>query len=1107
MIVGVSDFSLGETRTRRVGPNGPRMRCMGGYNGERGCLTADKLPTRVSTSALSGTTPAQIPLPFRDADGVRLVCRDANNYLRVMGTDGVWGDPVSWLGSWKEASMGTVADNAVITCYDHGFEDNDPVQFENTDVGVTAGTTYYADKYSDDLFYISATPGGAHIDVYGGALNNVALEHTPTFDMESDSAPFRLNELTVWPTKDGIMCFEPDSTGTMVRPLSLRGPQWYVDKTKATVSASSPHPGVGAELFDLVAAGTHFEHTAAGGYNHVITVDDHEELLFSDDAGPSDISHTYDVGDAGISLQNKKYLIVDLSISYTAFDPVTAMVIGGVFVNADQTPLASGWEFGFYTERPGHGGYDTDHELRVHAIPQIVSDGRISKVAIHLGDSRATAPWGGTFDAASDTITSTAHGLAVNETITFAATSLGVTAGVPYYVKSTPSADTFTISATLGGATLDLTGDGYKTWTVNVKTIAVLTSENFVSPAVDQGVNLHLYSADFAADWKAAGNVLLPAAVNKDAPWYSLLPPNPGEQGHSATVLWVFPGSFTSYAPDMPKVKYAYAFRGRDRLSTSYYKTLISDPSEETAAQVYDPWLYYDIAATLPENADGEDAIEQFGDYLTHGLFHRQIYQGVTVGGVVTSGAWGAWEYIGYDDIALSMSYRDAGKEDEACTVDDATDTVTSTDHNLNAGDAITFGETTGGVALNTRYFVLSSGLTANAFKFSETPGGTAFDISAAGSNTWTKAPAELTIDDKDIPAVMEANHGESGSARYAGTMGDRVYAFCRNYDSSSSTWLRPRTGMASNVAEHGSFPEIPDEADVTQGGDLEEYSPTAYSVSGLLPWQSRVVVLTDVGLFPLLGTSHNTWRFLEGSAVPCRSGRGIAAFPDSFIYPGPDGFYLSDSGKSVLISDDPIDYSLIDWTEAHGAVCSGERYIFFCTYDDSDQDTAYCRMIYDRRSKSWRRHHSTAYNLAGICVDKPTGTVYGLTVGGDVVNLFGGTACYGDTEATYNVWTEDLILCPPTETRTVSHIVANLRTDQSSIEVELQLFSEGIDDGTIVDSADRNMLQTVTSGKSQYRWPIGAVGDAVGVRMLYRGAYPPDIHFLGIRASDAVTS
>lgn len=65
----------------------------------------------------------------------------------------------------------------------------------------------------------------------------------------------------------------------------------------------------------------------------------------------------------------------------------------------------------------------------------------------------------------SDTVTSNGHGLSVNNAVIFEkanneALPAGLAVGTIYYVKTVPNVDTFTLSATLGGSTLDITGKG-----------------------------------------------------------------------------------------------------------------------------------------------------------------------------------------------------------------------------------------------------------------------------------------------------------------------------------------------------------------------------------------------------------------------------------------------------------------------------------------------------------------------------------------------------------------------------------------------------------------------------------------------------------------------
>lgn len=68
-----------------------------------------------------------------------------------------------------------------------------------------------------------------------------------------------------------------------------------------------------------------------------------------------------------------------------------------------------------------------------------------------------------------------------------------------------------------------------------------------------------------------------------------------------------------------------------------------------------------------------------------------------------------------------------------------ATDTIAYTAHGLNAGDAVVYnnggGTSATGLTSGTTYYVIASGLTANAFKVSATDGGSTVDITGTGNN------------------------------------------------------------------------------------------------------------------------------------------------------------------------------------------------------------------------------------------------------------------------------------------------------------------------------------------------------------------------------------
>lgn len=71
--------------------------------------------------------------------------------------------------------------------------------------------------------------------------------------------------------------------------------------------------------------------------------------------------------------------------------------------------------------------------------------------------------------AATNVFTTVAHGLAVDDPIQIRSATGGapLTVGVTYFVLTVPTADTFTVSTTAGGSTLNITTDGSGTYSEN----------------------------------------------------------------------------------------------------------------------------------------------------------------------------------------------------------------------------------------------------------------------------------------------------------------------------------------------------------------------------------------------------------------------------------------------------------------------------------------------------------------------------------------------------------------------------------------------------------------------------------------------------------------
>jgi hypothetical protein len=108
-------------------------------------------------------------------------------------------------------------------------------------------------------------------------------------------------------------------------------------------------------------------------------------------------------------------------------------------------------------------------------------------------------------DAGTDTLTSVAHGLAVNQQIKFQDASLnGLTLNQVYFVKTVPSSDTFTLSLTLGGTVVDITG------TFTIPLVFAKTPTNAAGAPIGTGV-----SALWIGDGVTVGGIIA-ASLNLD---------------------------------------------------------------------------------------------------------------------------------------------------------------------------------------------------------------------------------------------------------------------------------------------------------------------------------------------------------------------------------------------------------------------------------------------------------------------------------------------------------------------------------------------------------------------------------------------------------------
>lgn len=156
-----------------------------------------------------------------------------------------------------------------------------------------------------------------------------------------------------------------------------------------------------------------------------------------------------------------------------------------------RTFVPSGQSYGIYMAKKAGTGLD----VVSNRVKNIVDYGQ-TPVGIYMSPSRLNITV--TADPATETFSTTfAHTFLVNDQIKFSTTGTlpaPLVAGTIYYIKTVPTSLTFTISATLGGATLDITTAGTPTNTANKMT----THTNWV--VNDNAIDTATYGVQFTWD-------------------------------------------------------------------------------------------------------------------------------------------------------------------------------------------------------------------------------------------------------------------------------------------------------------------------------------------------------------------------------------------------------------------------------------------------------------------------------------------------------------------------------------------------------------------------------------------------------------------------------
>ena len=196
--------------------------------------------------------------------------------------------------------------------------------------------------------------------------------------------------------------------------------------------------------------------------------------------------------------------------------------------------------------------------------------------------------------------------------------------------------------------------------------------------------------------------------------------------------------------------------------------------------------------------------------------------------------------YVGDARVAAYGAVR----AEKVVTIDTSTDVFSSTAHTLEAGDQVLFSATQGamptGLAGNTIYYVIASGLTADAFKVSDTQGGSSIDMS--GSATGTYQFLRQGVTEIDVVGFTANRLGRQIKYPTAGSLGSPGYPVNVSAVSGSGFTVTLNTSTIGHEYV---------------GGGTVTVNGISYSItSAVYTGSTGVTVLTAAGYAPTVGDS-----------------------------------------------------------------------------------------------------------------------------------------------------------------------------------------------------------------------------------------------------------
>jgi hypothetical protein len=388
--------------------------------------------------------------------------------------------------------------------------------------------------------------------------------------------------------------------------------------------------------------------------------------------------------------------------------------------------------------------------------------------ASHVQVYTTTAQRSGTANATTNLITSTAHGLSVGDEVWFRSLTggTGLNLSQAWYVKTVPTANTFSVSSTPTGSIKDISVNysaltfARPLWTNATKAASnteTVAAHSFVLPtglSLDKGVDYQwrIRQQDSESLWSLWSSLATFSVTNADPDAPTSCTPNadaiPPADDFATLNGVLFRGTFT----DSDTGDYLAAWQ--------YQLSDMSDPNDlgwDDASQLQ--WDSGKIYAGTTDLTESEQAYG--GAALAAGTWYWRVRHWDQHGGlsdwsglnrIVLTDAFnpdpGSQTSVQVDPKApwrvriMEMKFNSLASLTGAITGNLTTNLFTTVkNHGLTAGRKVRFSAITGGTGLFTdrTYYVIASGLAARTFKLSETLGGTEVDF------TTTVTAATLT--------------------------------------------------------------------------------------------------------------------------------------------------------------------------------------------------------------------------------------------------------------------------------------------------------------------------------------------------------------------------